>query len=439
MKSGLLTMSTQEIERLTIIKRIAEKQIKQRVGAKLLNLTARQIRRLVSAYRREGVEALISKHRGRKSNNRHDINIKEKTRQLIKLHYPDFGPTFAAEKLREQHELTVNKETIRQWMIEWKLWKTKRQKKATVHQSRERRACFGELVQIDGSPHDWFEGRAPKCCLLVFIDDATGRLLHLRFEPSETTAGYFRSIHAYLKEYGKPVAFYSDRHGIFRVNIPHVIEEAQTQFERAMETLEIEIICANSPQAKGRVERVNQTLQDRLVKELRLNNISSTEAGNAFLPGFTVKFNQHFAVEPASKVDAHRIHNLNDEMLEAILCFQYNRKLSKNLELSYNNVIYQIQTAGQGYTLRHATVTVREHLDGRITLCYKGRQLRYKTYHKKKKIAEIISAKQLNQKIENVITQNIKVKRYTGRKQKIDHPWRGCFRKKAEPVKQPGL
>lgn len=435
MQSGLLTMSIQELERITVIKKIAEKQVKQCAGAKLLQLTIRQVRRLVRAYNREGSAALISKRRGRQSNNRHDVAIKEKIKQLIERHYSDFGPTFAAEKLRECHELIVNKETMRQWMIEWKLWKAKRQKKVKIHQSRERRACFGELVQIDGSPHDWFEGRAEKCCLLVFIDDATGKLVNLRFEPCETTAGYFRAVDTYLKQHGKPVAFYSDKHSIFRVNIRDVIAETQTQFERAMETLGIEIICANSPQAKGRVERMNQTLQDRLVKELRLANISGIEAGNTFLPSFIARFDKQFAVKPASKINAHRACDSSNDTLNNILCFEYHRKLSKNLELSYNNTVYQVKTTGQGYALRHAKITVRQHLNGEITLCYKGRQLKYTTYDKKKKIAEIVSSKQLNQKIESVQKQE-KIRRYTGQKQKISHPWQGIFRKVTESVKQ---
>ena len=436
MQSGLLTMSIQEIERITIIKQISEKQLKQCAGAKLLTLTTRQVRRLIKAYRCGGSAAIISKHRGRKSNNQHSAPIKEKIKKLIQLYYSDFGPTFAAEKLRECHQLVVNKETLRQWMMEWELWKVKRQKKIKLHQSRERRMCFGELVQIDGSSHDWFEGRAEKCCLLVFIDDATSQVLHLRFEPAETTAGYFHAIHAYLKQHGKPVAFYSDKHSIFRINAPNAVEEAQTQFERAMETLGIEIICANSPQAKGRVERVNQTLQDRLVKELRLMGINTIETANAFLPKFIVDLNQRFAVEPTSQINAHRECDLSDEELNSILSFHYTRKLSKNLELSYENTIYQIKTTGKGYALRHANVTVQEHLNGQITLSYKGRQLEYTTYHKKKKTAEIISEKQLNQKIDTVIKKNLKIKCFIKRAPKINHPWRRSFKKMIEPVRQ---
>jgi len=271
--------------------------------------------------------------------------------KLVKLHYHDFGPTLAHEKLLERDKLIVNRETLRHWMIDAELWEPHRQRKVVIHQQRERRPCFGELVQIDGSPHDWFEGRAEKCCLLVLIDDATSRVLHLRFEPTETTAGYFHSVYDYIKKNGKPVAFYSDKHGIFRVNTKDMIGDTETQFSRAMGSLNIEIICANSPQAKGRVEKTNRTLQDRLVKELRLRNISDTDTANAFLPEFMADYNKRFAVEPANATDAHRPCELSDAKLKNILCHHYERTLSKNLELSYNNIIFQVKTKGTGYAL----------------------------------------------------------------------------------------
>jgi hypothetical protein len=192
-------------------------------------------------------------------------------------------------------------------MIAEQLWKARKAKKVVVHQLRARRACFGELVQIDGSPHDWFEGRAPACVLLVFIDDATGKLLQLQFVDCESFLTYAQGTQGYLRQYGKPVAFYSDKHGIFRVNQRSVgAGEAITQFGRAMQELDIQIICANTPQAKGRVERVIQTLQDRLPKEMRLRGIASRAAGNAYLPEFMQDFNQRFGEEPRSTVDAHR-------------------------------------------------------------------------------------------------------------------------------------
>ena len=432
MKKVIIEMSTGEIDRLSVLQKIVDRRLKQREGARLLNLSKRQMIRLVKRFRREGAAGLVSKQRGRISNRQYSTEFKSKTLALVREHYSDFGPTLAMEKLLKRHEISISDETARKWMIAEDLWIPHRRRNAEVHQQRERRPCFGELVQIDGSPHDWFEGRAEKCCLLVFIDDATSRLLHLRFEPTETTEGYFHSVHAYLKQHGAPIAFYSDRHGIFRVNAPDVIKGTQTQFGRAMETLNIEIICANSPQAKGRVEKVNRTLQDRLVKELRLMGINNIGTANAFLPEFMVDFNERFAVEPANATDAHRVCKLSDEALKEILCYHSNRKLSKNLELSYDNIIYQVKIKGEGYALRRARVSVHEHMDGQVSLHYKGRKLNYTTYKKQKRAPIIVSAKDLNQKIEDIIKHDGRTK---GHKPKMEHPWRRYEQTKL-PAKQ---
>jgi len=413
MPSGLLMMSTQEVERVTVIKQIVEKRLKQNAGAKLLKITTRQIRRLTKAYRRDGTKGLLSKRRGQPSNNRHDSGIKIQAKELVHQHYPDFGPTFASEKLSERHKIIVNKETLRQWMMEWDLWKAKRHKKVKAHQCRLRRACFGELIQIDGSHHDWFEGRSRKCCLLVFIDDATSRLVGLRFEEGETTAGYFKLVREYIEKHGRPLAFYSDKDGVFRVNMPDC-EDAETQFGRAVREIGIESICANSPQAKGRVENANGTLQDRLVKEMRLRGISTIEEANAYLPEFMEDWDNRFAVEPRSSIEAHRKDLPDAKTLNLIFSFQYERKLSKNLELSYDNIIYQIKTTKPGYGLRHAAITVCEDLSGSITLLYKGRTLEYVCHKRQKRSPEIMSAKQLDKKLEQI-------------KQYIpgpNHPWR---------------
>lgn len=417
----MIEMSAGEIDKLSILQKIVDKRLKQREGARLLNLSKRQMIRLVKRFRKDGAAGLVSKQRGRASNRQYSAEFKSKTVALVRQHYPDFGPTLAMEKLLMRHDITISDETARKWMIAEGLWMPHRRRQAEVHQQRERRPCLGELVQIDGSPHDWFEGRANKCCLLVFIDDATSRLLHLRFEPTETTEGYFRSVQGYLRQHGAPIAFYSDRHGIFRVNRPDAIKGMQTQFGRAMKTLHIEIICANSPQAKGRVEKVNRTLQDRLVKELRLMGINDIETANAFLPEFTVDFNKRFAVEPANATDAHRPCQLTDEALKEILCYHTTRQLSKNLELSYNNVIYQVKIKGEGYALRRAQVSVHEHFNGHVSLHYKNRNLNYTTYKKQKRTAAIVSAKDLNQTIEDIIKHDGRTK---GHKPSVKHPWR---------------
>lgn len=222
--------------------------------------------------------------------------------------YKGFGSTLAHEKLVEREKLKLSDESVRKLMIAEGVWKPRKAKKAGVHQLRERRACFGELILIDGSPHDWFEGRADACVLLVFIDDATGIVVQLLFVESESFFSYCQAVEGYFQQYGKPVAFYSDKHGIFRVNVPSTgAGEALTQFGRAMQDLDIQLICANSPQAKGRVERVIQTLQDRLPKELSLRGISNRMDGKANLPEFIQDFNQRFAVESRSTVDAHRL------------------------------------------------------------------------------------------------------------------------------------
>lgn len=401
MPSGLLTMSAKEIERVMVIKRVVDNELKQSQAKRLLKLSKRQIIRLVKKFREEGSEALISKRRGQPSNNRHENSLKLKVNELVQEHYPDFGPTFAAEKLNKIHQIKINKETLRQWMMEWQLWIEKRRKKVKTHQSRIRRACFGELIQIDGSHHDWFEGRAPKCCLLVFIDDATNRLVGLRFEEGETTVGYFKLAKEYMEQYGRPLAFYSDKDSIFRVNMPNS-ENAETQFGRAMRELGIELICAHSPQAKGRVERANGILQDRLIKEMRLRGINDIAVANIYLSEFMEDWNQRFSVEPRNLLDVHRKELPDLNTLHWIFSLQENRKLSKNLEMSYDNRIYQIKTAGPGYRLRHATITVCKDMFGEIALFYKGRRLDYTCYQKQKRLPDIVSAKQLEKKLDQI-------------------------------------
>lgn len=411
-------MKQKEIERISLIEQVIAKQIKQREAGRLLKVTVRQVRRMTKAYREEGINGLISKHRGRVSNRHHDESTKEQIKGIVHQRYADFGPTLAAEKLREREALWVNKETLRQWMVEWGLWQAKRQKQAKIHQSRARRSCFGELVQLDGSHHDWFEGRREKCCLLVLIDDATSRLVGLRFEEEETTVGYFRVVREYLEKEGRPLAFYSDKYGVFRVNHPDTDTDSETQFGRAMRELGIELICANSPQAKGRVERANGTLQDRLIKEMRLQEINTIEAANMFLAAFMADYNERFAVSAKSEINAHRRHLPDANTLDCILSFQAIRTLSKNLELSYKSVIYQVKTEGKGYRLRHAKAVICERMDGTICLMYQGKELPYTAHLKQKRAAEIVGAKEIDSKLNQVKKQ---AEKYVPT---ADHPWR---------------
>jgi transposase len=244
----LLPMSTKEITRLEVMQRLKDKRVRQKEAAHLLGVSVRQVKRLWRKYRKGGAKGLLSKKRGQASNNRLDAGVVQQTLDLIKQKYADFGPTLAHEKLVEVDHIGFSRESVRKIMIEEKIWKPRRAKKAAVHQLRERRACFGELIQIDGSDHAWFEERGERCTLLVFIDDATGKLVALYFVPEETFFGYCEAARHYFERYGKPLAFYSDRHGIF-VNTPQPLGTTNglTQFGRAMQELDIQIICAHLP------------------------------------------------------------------------------------------------------------------------------------------------------------------------------------------------
>ena len=421
----LHTMSAKELSRVEVMQKLAEKRMSQKEAGAMLHLSTRQIKRLLQTYRKKGAAGLVSKHRGRKGNNRLAESIKKQALNLLKTKYRGFGPTLAHEKLVEKDKLKLSDESVRQLMITEDLWKARKAKKVIVHQLRERRACFGELVQIDGSPHDWFEGRAEACVLLVFIDDATGKLGQLLFVDSESFVSYAEAAEGYFRQWGKPVAFYSDKHGIFRVNLPSVgMGKALTQFGRAMQELDIEIICANTPQAKGRVERVIQTLQDRLPKEMRLRKIASREAGNAYLPEFLVDFNQRFAEPPRSAVDLHRPLTTKED-LSRILTWQETRTLSKNLTLQFQKTVYQIQTQRPSYALRNALVTVCVNAQEQITILYNGKALPFSIYNQQAKQAEVVSAKQIDLALQ---------KPHLPAKPAPDHPWRQGF---ATPLSKP--
>ena len=413
MTNRIVTMSVKEIDRLEIIQKIESKELTQVEVAKQLCLTSRQVRRLQRNYKEEGPAGLASKKRGKRSNNRLCSDLKSTSIELIKTHYHDFGPTLAHEKLKEVHKLELSLESIRQIMIEEGLWKGKKRKIIKAYQRRTRRSCYGELIQIDGSPHDWFEGRREKRCLLVFIDDATSRLMWLHFAEVETTAAYFAATEGYLKRYGRPLSLYSDRHTIFRVQIKEAASgTGETQFSRAMRELDIELICANSPQAKGRVEKANGTLQDRLIKEMRLKGISDIPAANDFLPEFMEDYNNRFAVEPANPNDAHRSLIPDEQTLNLIFSHQEKRKISKNLEVSYNNIVYQIQSKTPGYTMRKSAVTVCDRKSV-ITLLYKDKTLDYKIYDKENKPTKVMTRKQVNT-----------AKKPKKTRPKADHPWK---------------
>lgn len=419
--SGILEMSHKELDRVQVLRALEEGYLKQSQAAEQLDLSVRQVKRLVKAYRQDGAAALVSKKRGQSSHHQLDPAIKQHAVAWLQSRYADFGPTLAHEKLTEVHHLKIGRETVRSLMIDIGLRKLHRRRRPVVHPLRERRARCGELVQIDGSPFDWFEGRAPECTLLVYIDDATGRLMELFFTPAETTFSYFHTTEAYLRHYGRPLAFYSDKFSVFRINLPND-QSAQglTQFGRACADLGIELICADSPQAKGRVEHANGTLQDRLVKEMRLRGISGIAAGNAYALEFIRDFNRRFARVPRDPQDAHRPLRRQDD-LARILTHQETRSLSKNLTLQYNRVIYQIQTQRPSYALRHATVLVREDGAGHVTIEYKGKPLAYTVHHEQARQAEVVPSKQLSLKLDTGVAPPPKRPGYIP---PADHTWR---------------
>ena len=431
MTGEMVMLSQKELTRLEVLEKLIRKEMKQAAAAEILGLSIRQIKRLKQFYKRDGVVTLSSKRRGKPSNHQLDNTLKRQAIELIKAHYPDFGPTLACEKLLERHQVKLSKESIRQLMMQAGLWHSKQRKSVTVHPQRERREALGELVQTDGSPHAWFEDRGDYCCLLVIIDDATSKLLGLRFEPTETTQGYFRLFKPYLKASGRPLACYHDKHGIFQVNAKEPASgKGLTQFGRAMNDLGIESISANTPQAKGRVERVNKTLQDRLVKELRLQGISDINSANAFLPQFIDQFNQKFEAAPRNEMDAHRQTLPDDATLELIFSEQHTREISKNLEVRYDNKIYQIQTHTQSYTMRGAKLTVCEDSQSRITLLYKHKQLPYKVLEIPNKLSKVASSKDINCLVDACKPDG----RSKGHKPAKDHPWRNYPNSQPQPA-----
>jgi transposase len=395
--SETITMAMRELDRLKAVQAVVQGELKPWRAARRLGLSTRQVRRLAKRYRAEGPAGLVSRRRGRPSNHRLPEAVAERALALLHERYADFGPTLACEKLREVHGLELAKETVRKLMCAVGLWIPRAQRPAKVYQPRARRDCLGELIQIDGSEHRWFEGRGPMCTALVFVDDATSRLMQLLFTNAETTFGYFEAMRTYLQRYGKPLAFYSDKASIFRVNHKNATAgDGHTQFARALYELNIDTWCANTSQAKGRVERAHQTLQDRLVKELRLKGISCIEAANAFVPAFMEDYNGRFAKPPKDARDAHRALRA-DEDLELIFTWREPRRISGSLTLQYDKRIYLLEDDAANRRLIGKYVEVYEYPDGRIEVRAAGRALPYALYDKLSQIdhAAVVDNKRL--------------------------------------------
>ena len=383
---GLVSMSAKDLQRIEVLTEVLAGRRSVTSAATVLAISDRQVNRLLVRYRDGGGGALIHRARGRSSNNQLEAGVREYAIELIRQSYRDFGPTLAAEALQERHGITVGRETVRKWMVEAGLWLSRKQRR-TFHQPRLRRESYGELVQIDGSDHRWFEDRAAPCTLLVFIDDATSKLMQLRFVPSESTEAYFQALRGYLEDHGCPVAFYSDKHSVFRPTQGNTKGlQSMTQFGRALCELNIEILCANSSQAKGRVERANRTLQDRLVKELRLARISDVEAGNAFLPSFVQRFNERFSVPAVHHEDSHRKLNVASSRLNDILCHREQRYVTEQLTLSYDRkqIILERSEVAEGLAGKY--VELYDFFDRPMEVRWKGISLPYRAFNKDQRV-----------------------------------------------------
>jgi len=399
---GWIVMSERELNRIEVLGQLIRGRLTTTNAANLLGLSRRQIQRLRQLIETEGAAAIRHKARGRASNNRIDPGIRDYAVALVRENYADFGPTLAAEKLIAQHDLKVSRETLRKWMQAEGIWLSRKQRR-TFHQPRLRREALGELVQIDGSDHRWFEDRGPACTLLVFVDDATSRLMQLRFVPSESTFSYFEALELYLAAHGRPVAFYSDKHTVFRVaNQAAKTGHGVTQFGRALNELNVEILCANSSQAKGRVERANRTLQDRLVKELRLAGISDIASANDFLPGFMDCYNARFAKVPHRPDDLHRAMNIEPERLRDVFCLRDQRYVGAQLSLSYERrrIILEENDITRGLPGKY--VDTYEFPDGRLEIRWKGLALPYSVFDKDQRVthAAITANKNLSAVLE---------------------------------------
>ena len=366
-------MSVKELRRVHVIRQTMEKTLTQVKAGTLLGLSPRHIRRLLARMAQAGDQGLAHRGRGRPSNRRIPDKVQTKALKLYAQRYGDFGPTLAAEKLTECHGITVSAETVRGWLLATGVTHFQRRKRP--HRSwRERKAQVGELVQLDGSHHDWFEGRGSRCVLMAYIDDASSRV-YARFYEYEGTIPAMDSFMRYVQRYGIPLAIYADKHSTYQSPAPPTVEEQlagvkpTSQFGRALGELGVELIPAHSPQAKGRVERLFQTVQDRLVKELRLAGVSTLEAANRFLESYLPIHNRRFAVPPAQAVDLHRPRPASRE-LDRILCLRTTRCLRRDFTIAHQGGLYQIHE-----TVRAPHVLVEERVDGTMRITHQGRPL----------------------------------------------------------------
>jgi transposase len=368
-------MSGQELTRVHVIRQAMSHALRQKEAGEVLDVTTRQVRRLIQRVRAEGDAGLVHRGRGKPSNRRISDKVKTKVLTLYTQRYGDFGPTLAAEKLAERHGITLSAETVRGWLRAAGV--THFQRQTRPHRAwRARKAHRGELVQLDGSHHAWFEGRGPRCVLMAYIDDASSQVF-ARFYAYEGTIPALDSFRRYVMHAGLPLALYTDQHTTYKSPAVPTVEEQladrrpHSQFERALAELGVTVIHAHSPQAKGRVERLFKTLQDRLVKDLRLAGLATIAAANQFLEAWLSRYNQRFAVPPAQAVDLHRPCPARRD-LDRSLCLKTTRVLRRDWTVVHHGQLYQIRD-----NIRATQVQVEERIDGTLRITHHGQPLTY--------------------------------------------------------------
>jgi hypothetical protein len=412
----LITMSAKEIDRLGVINKLIERQIVAREAGEQLGLSIRQIKRLKKRVRQQGVNGLIHRGRGEASNRQLQPALVKKIIALVKKTYVGFGPTLAAEKLLETNKIKISDETMRALMIVNNLWKPRLRKKNKEHRAwRPRKENYGAMEQYDGCYHHWFEDRADECCLLLSVDDATGKITKAFFDHHEGILPTFAFWKAYLEEKGKPASIYLDKFSTYKINHKSAEDNKEliTQFQRACRDLNIELITAHSPEAKGRVERMFKTLQDRLVKELRLQGIGDIETANIFLKEkFIPIFNEKFAVTPVKRADLHRpLTKMDKENLNSVFSVHSERVVMNDFTVQFKNQYFQLSQQQPLTVCRKDKILVEEHLDGSVKLKLRGKELNYLVLPKRPE-------KAFKLKIPALVTSK------STYKPPADHPWR---------------
>lgn len=383
-----ITMSLPEVKKYDVIKKVLNKELNGSEAAELLDLTTRQIRRLKTKVDQNGIKGLIHGGRGKPGNRRLPDKERKRIAELIKQKYPDFGPTLATEKLTELDKVKRSRGAVRAIMIAEGIWQSRRKKKETHRQWRQRRACQGEMIQYDGSYEHWFEERGGEICLLASIDDASSQVW-ARFDDHEGVAPTFNFWRDYLERFGKPNSIYVDKFSTYSMNHKLAKEnpDTLTQFERAMKELNVGVIHAHSPEAKGRVEKLFKTLQDRLIKELRLHNISTIKEANEFLEKyFLPKFNARFMVEPRSKANLHKkLNEQEKKKLDSVFSRQYRKVVINDFTVSHKKNCYQLEKIQPVTVCKQDRVTVEERMDQTIHFRLRGKYLNYKLLPEKPK------------------------------------------------------